>query len=83
MHVNKVKPTEVLRIVCDTIMDIAQGGRPSGEIYALLMSSGVTLEVYNLCLGALVKAGRVTVSNHFVTTVYEDDEITYVSKRRG
>lgn len=38
-------------------------GMPNGELYALVMPTGITLENYQFLLNLLKEAGRITESN--------------------
>lgn len=61
---------QVARATCDAILlAVEDGPRPSGEIYALLMPSGVPLNFYEKMLGILVEGKRITVKNHLVSKV--------------
>jgi hypothetical protein len=42
-------------------------GIPSGELYARLMPSGITLGTYERIIGALKRAGALRESNHVLT----------------
>lgn len=63
------KVLEAYQAVANVILYATETNpRPSGEIYALLMPSGVPLSFYNKVLEMLVLASRVKVSvGHTVT----------------
>ncbi len=53
------------------IMALAEAVRertavPSGELYAVAMAGGLSLESYNGALGVLKRAGLVSVTGHMV-----------------
>lgn len=64
---------EVLKLAVDCILDAAREagpmGAPSGVVYAALSAHGMTLNVYQQIIDALVNAGRITVSNHCIKIV--------------
>lgn len=65
------KVLEAYQAVANVILLATDSGpRPSGEIYALLMSSGVPLAFYTKVLDMLVLGSRVKVSvGHLVTKI--------------
>jgi hypothetical protein len=56
--------TDILKKTTDTVLEAIQStgeaGIPSGTLYAMLMTWGCTLEVYNHLIGILKEAGKIT-----------------------
>ena len=56
---------KALRLAMDCITDAAKiagpSGAPSGVVYAALNEHGMTLNVYQQILGAMTRAGKITV----------------------
>lgn len=65
--------TEVLELAVDCIIEAARTagpmGAPSGVVYAALSAHGMTLNVYQQIIDALVNTGRITVENHCIKVV--------------
>lgn len=63
MAVTSKQVDDLLREICDAIVDCVRAsgskGEPGGTLYALLMSAGCTLEQFNQIMSGLVKAGKV------------------------
>lgn len=55
-----------LSIYLETITAAGEDGIPSGHIYAALMGQGITLNSHNAIIGALVKTGKITNTNHLL-----------------
>jgi hypothetical protein len=65
--------TEIIKMACDMIVETAREagplGAPSGVVYAALSAHGMTLNVYQQIVDALVDAGRITVENHCIKAI--------------
>lgn len=65
--------TAALKEICDTIVSAVKAagpmGCPSGNLYAVLMTAGCTMEQYDQMMGALVKAGKLTKQGHLYFAV--------------
>jgi len=61
---SKAEATKALLAICEAVVDVVKAGgplgTPSGNLYAVLMTHGATLEQYETLMGALVAAGRIT-----------------------
>ena len=55
---------DALKAICDAVVELVRAsgslGKPSGELYAFLMKYGCTLEQFEMLMGVLVDAGKVT-----------------------
>jgi hypothetical protein len=58
-------------LVVQTVADLIKslGSVPSGELYAQLMPTGLTLNEYNTCIDFIERAKLITVKNHLITWV--------------
>jgi hypothetical protein len=56
-------------IIEETAREAGPMGAPSGVVYMALNGAGVSLETYQAVLGALQRAGRVTVSGDLIRAV--------------
>jgi len=61
---------QAIKLAMDCIEEAARtpGGAPSGVVYAALSEHGMTLNVYQQILQAMVNAGKVKVSDHHLIT---------------
>jgi hypothetical protein len=61
------KAVELLRLLCSAIkeaVDESPQGLPAGPLYMRLAEYGVTLEMFEAVMGALVTTGKVRKSGH-------------------
>ena len=68
---------EVIHAIAEAIRDATQavGGTPSGHLYAALMTTGMTLDFYQDCLGVLKRAGLFKEDpSHFLRWVGTQSE---------
>ena len=56
----------LMNIIEETANEAGANGVPSGHVYIALNGAGVTLEVYNSIVNALVEKGRIRLSNHVI-----------------
>jgi hypothetical protein len=55
---------QTIRAIADTIQEVQE--IPSGKLYAMLMSHGLTILQYEKIIGILQRAGLITVKNHLI-----------------
>lgn len=60
---------ELLKTIADIIIAAASEGRPSGEVYAMLLPYGVTLATYETIVATLVEIGKIKVDGHHRLTL--------------
>ena len=60
---------ELLKTIADVIIAAANEGRPSGEVYAMLLPIGVTLATYEAIVATLVEIGKIKVDGHHRLTL--------------
>jgi len=64
---DKERAIKVLRLTCAAILDAAERGgtlgAPSGVIYSAMSEFGMTLDMYQQIIAALVDAGRIRVQH--------------------
>lgn len=71
----QVKPSDqqvaaalkVTSVVYEAICAAGSAGVPSGHLYAATMGTFQSLQAYESCIGALVRAGLVERCNHVLT----------------
>lgn len=71
MQTQTTAPTPIVSAVQIT-MAIAEAIRlarqiPSGELYAMLMPTGMSLELYEAVIATLCRSGIITNHNHLLT----------------
>lgn len=71
------RAVQLLKLLADTITEtadeVAPEGVPSGVVYSAMNGYGVSLDLYQSVLAALVDAGRVKVKSHLI---YSTKEVT-------
>jgi hypothetical protein len=68
MAITSAQATALLKEICDTIVEAVRAagplGCPSGNLYAVLMTAGCTMEQYNQMMAGLVRAGMLRKSGN-------------------
>jgi len=60
------KQLRIIKLIADTIRDCKQ--IPSGHLYAMLMTTGMTLEYYQSIIDILEKVNLITIDGfHMIT----------------
>lgn len=62
------KIQEIAYVIYDIIKSSGDKGIPSGHLYAALMGK-MTLDQYNLFIGALAANGKITNHNHLLKAI--------------
>lgn len=67
---NREQAVQILRglaqVVVETVEEAGQQGVPTGPMYAAFMAYGVSLEMFEGLVDALVQAGRVLRRGHLL-----------------
>lgn len=67
-HEQQEKVNNVLRMVAvaivESVKEMGVQGAPAGPLYAALMPTGMTLEVFEQIMSGLVREGQVRKSGH-------------------
>ena len=67
---DKERAIKVIRLTVAAILDAAERGgilgAPSGVIYAAMCEFGMTLDMYQQIIAALVDAGKIKVQNNCI-----------------
>lgn len=64
---NTREAIEALLAMMDMVLVACENGRPEGEVYAVLMSAGLSYAEFGRLMAMLGRMGFVSVSAHYVT----------------
>jgi len=72
---SEAQQVEALKEIADVVLEAVQvagvQGVPSGHLYAMLMPYGIRIDIYNLIIAALKRAGRITEEHHVLRAVQQ------------
>lgn len=67
MSTDKETARKIVAIILLAIEEAGESGIPSGHLYAMLMSKGMSLDTYNLIINYLKIQDLITEKHHLLT----------------